>query len=34
MDYETQLAYEEYCVDCYYEGRVPKSIWAWLAGEE
>lgn len=27
-------AYEEYCADCYCEGRVPKPYHAWLAGEE
>ena len=34
MSYEILLTYEEYCVDCYYEGRSPKSIWAWFEGEE
>lgn len=27
-------AYEEYCVDCYAEGKTPVSYWAWLGGEE
>lgn len=27
---EIQLAYEEYCIDCYYEGRTPKPIWVWV----
>lgn len=31
---ELLLAYEEYCVDCYAEGRTPVSYWAWLGGEE
>lgn len=31
---ELLLAYEEYCVDCYSEGRTPVSYWAWLGGEE
>lgn len=34
MSYEILMAYEEYCMDCRYEGRSPKSIWAWLEGEE
>ena len=34
MTYETLLAYEEYCMDCHYEGRSPKPIWAWLEGKE
>ena len=34
MDREQVLAYEEYCVDCYYEGNTPVSFWAWLGGEE
>ena len=27
-------AYEEYCADCYAEGKTPVSYWAWLAGEQ
>ena len=23
-------SYEEYCVDCRYEGIAPKPFWAWL----
>lgn len=34
MNHELVLAYEEYCVDCYYEGKTPVSFWAWLGGEE
>ena len=36
MVYETEMLrdYEEYCKDCYYEGKTPKSIHEWLAGEE
>lgn len=33
-NYEIQLAYEEYCIDCYCEGKTPKSFWAWMNGEE
>lgn len=29
---ELVQAYEEYCVDCYYEGKTPVSYWAWLGG--
>lgn len=25
--YEIQLAYDEYCEDCYWEGITPKPIW-------
>lgn len=32
--YEIQLAYDEYCQDCYYEGITPKPIWEWWEGEE
>ena len=32
--YEIQLAYDEYCQDCYWEGITPKPIWEWLKGEE
>ena len=31
---ELLLAYEEYCVDCRYEGKTPVSYWTWLDGEE
>ena len=34
MSSEILMAYEEYCVDCRYEGRAPKPIWVWLEGEE
>jgi hypothetical protein len=27
--YEIQLAYDEYCQDCYWEGITPKPIWEW-----
>jgi hypothetical protein len=27
-------AYEEYCVECYAEGRVPVSYWAWRGGQQ
>lgn len=23
-------AYEEYCIDCRYEGIEPKPFWAWM----
>jgi hypothetical protein len=32
--YEIQLAYDEYCQDCYWEGITPKPIWEWWEGEE
>jgi hypothetical protein len=31
---EILRAYEEYQLECYYEGRTPVSFWAWLGGEE
>lgn len=31
---ETLRAYEEYKIDCYWEGRTPVSLHAWLEGEE
>jgi hypothetical protein len=31
---ELVQAYEEYCVDCYNEGKTPVSYWAWLGGEQ
>lgn len=31
---ELVQAYEEYCVDCYNEGKIPVSYWAWLGGEQ
>lgn len=34
MSYELVLAYEEYCADCYAEGEIPVSFWAWLGGQE
>ena len=30
MSAELTQAYEEYCVDCHYEGVTPKPFWAWL----
>ena len=27
-------AYEEYCGDCYAEGEVPVSYWAWKSGQQ
>ena len=30
MSSELLTAYDEYCVDCYAEGIVPKPFWAWL----
>lgn len=30
ISYEIQLAYEEYCLECEWEGKTPKSIWEWL----
>lgn len=29
-NYEIELAYDEYCWDCYCEGIVPKPIWEWV----
>ena len=34
MSTELLIAYEEYCVDCHYEGKTPVSIWAWIGGEQ
>lgn len=34
MTYEVQLAYDEYCVDCYTEGVTPLPIEAWWDGLE
>lgn len=34
MNIETLIAYEEYCADCYAEGKRPKPFWAWIAGEQ
>ncbi len=34
MTTEILWAYEEYCADCKAEGRVPKSLWQWLDGEQ
>ena len=31
---ELERAYEEYCVDCRYEGKTPVSFWAWMGGEQ
>ena len=31
---EMLWAYEEYCIDCQFEGRTPKPYWAWVNGEE
>lgn len=28
------LAYDEYCVDCVFEGKTPVSFVRWLNGEE
>ena len=33
-NYEIQLAYDEYCEDCYWEGVTPKPIWEWWKEEE
>ena len=32
--YEIQLAYDEYCEDCRWEGITPKPIWEWWRREE
>ena len=29
MTYEVELLYDEYCIECAYEGKAPKSIWQW-----
>lgn len=29
MNYETMLAYDEYCQECDYEGVIPKDFWKW-----
>ena len=34
IDTNTLRAYEEYKEECYWEGRTPVSLWAWLEGEE
>ncbi len=34
IDTNTLRAYEEYKVECYWEGRTPVSLWAWLEGKE
>lgn len=34
MTYEMQLAYDEYCEDCRWEGITPLPIWAWWDGLE
>ena len=34
IDTDTLRAYEEYVVECYYEGHVPATLWAWLVGKE
>lgn len=31
---DTLRAYEEYKVECYWEGKTPVSLWAWLEGKE
>jgi hypothetical protein len=31
---EILQAYDEYCIDCAVEGRAPKSLPAWLDGQE
>ena len=33
-DRDTLLAYDEYCMDCAYEGKIPVSFVRWLNGEE
>lgn len=33
-NYEILLAYDEYCVDCACEGKIPVSFVRWLNGEE
>lgn len=34
MNYETLLAYDEYCKECNYEGVTPKDFWNWYYGVE
>ncbi len=34
IDTNTLRAYEEYQIDCYFEGKIPVSIWEWLMGKE
>ena len=31
---ELLYAYEEYCIDCYYEGRIPQPYHKWIEGRE
>ena len=31
---ELLYAYEEYCIDCRYEGRAPKPFHEWREGRE
>lgn len=33
MTYETLLAYDEYTLECYHEGKEPKDIWSWISDE-
>lgn len=33
-DRDTLAAYDEYCVDCVYEGKTPVPFHRWLDGEE
>lgn len=31
MTYEVQLAYDEYCIDCAWEGVAPMSFAKWYS---
>jgi hypothetical protein len=33
-DRDTLIAYDEYCTDCVYEGKIPVPFHRWLEGEE
>lgn len=33
MTYETLLSYDEYTLECYYEGKEPKDLWSWISDE-
>lgn len=34
MNNDILRAYEEYEKECYWEGRTPVTLWAWLEGDE
>lgn len=34
INYETLLAYDEYCKECNYEGLTPRDFWNWFCKVE